>query len=96
VCNILSSVGDLLGTFASPIDPLLGSLQMNGGSTDTQALLVGSPAIEAGETGACTDIDGDPFIFDQRGVSRPKGPACDIGAFENENPFTLYLPVVLR
>ncbi|MBI3823925.1 MAG: right-handed parallel beta-helix repeat-containing protein [Planctomycetes bacterium] len=54
---------------------LLGLLQGNGGPTKTHALLSGSPAIDAGiNTGAPAT--------DQRGVSRPKGSAVDIGAFE--------------
>ena len=56
-------------------DPLLGPLQDNGGSTFTHALLTGSPAIDAG---TCT---GAPTI-DQRGVFRPQGASCDIGAYE--------------
>ncbi len=56
-------------------DPKLGPLANNGGPTQTQALLPGSPAIDAGTaTGAPTT--------DQRGVSRPKGGGVDIGAFE--------------
>jgi hypothetical protein len=59
------------------VDPRLGPLAANGGPTLTQALLPGSPAIDAvPATGA-----GCPAT-DQRGVSRPQGPACDIGAFE--------------
>jgi CSLREA domain-containing protein len=54
-------------------NPLLGALLNNGGQTDTLALGAGSPAIDAGA--ACASVD-------QRGVSRPQGPACDIGAFE--------------
>jgi hypothetical protein len=57
-------------------DPKLGPLADNGGPTQTQALLVGSPAIDAGSP------DCPPPATDQRGVSRPQGPACDIGAFE--------------
>ncbi len=41
------------------------------------ALLLGSPAIDHGGTAA----DGCPAT-DQRGVIRPQGAACDIGAFE--------------
>ena len=54
-------------------DPLLGALRNNGGPTRTHALLTGSPAIDAGDTDLTTD---------QRGQSRPAGPADDIGAFE--------------
>jgi CSLREA domain-containing protein/uncharacterized repeat protein (TIGR01451 family) len=53
----------------------LGGLGNNGGETDTMALREGSPAIDAGTNDGCSPAD-------QRGVSRPQGPACDIGAFE--------------
>lgn len=59
------------------VDPLLGPLQDNGGPTPTMALLPGSPAIDGV---AATDCP--PPTVDQRGVSRPQGPRCDIGAFE--------------
>ena len=54
-------------------DPILGPLQDNGGPTQTQALLAGSPALDAGDTLEITD---------QRGEARPFGLADDIGAFE--------------
>jgi CSLREA domain-containing protein len=57
------------------IDPVLGPLQDNGGRTFTHALLAGSPALNAGGFTPCE-------LTDQRGLSRPQGPACDIGAFE--------------
>ena len=57
-------------------NPLLGSLMNNGGPTPTMALGAGSAAIDTGGlTGLATD---------QRGVSRPQGSGCDIGAFELE------------
>jgi hypothetical protein len=56
--------------------PLLGSLQNNGGPTRTHALLPGSPAIDAVPLGDCT------VNIDQRGVPRPQGVSCDIGAYE--------------
>jgi hypothetical protein len=96
VCGIFGGVGDILGSFASPVDPILGPLQLNGGSTATHALLAGSPAINVSEVGACTDIDGNLFILDQRGVTRPQANRCDIGAFEYEFPCSLYLPLVVR
>ena len=54
---------------------LLGPLADNGGPTPTHALLDGSPAIDAADGGLCPSTD-------QRGVARPQGPACDVGAFE--------------
>jgi CSLREA domain-containing protein/uncharacterized repeat protein (TIGR01451 family) len=56
-------------------DPRLGPLADNGGETDTLALLAGSPAIDAGTSEGCP-------VLDQRGVARPIGTACDIGAYE--------------
>ena len=59
-------------------DPGLGPLADNGGPTLTHALLSGSIAFDAG------DCAGGTINSDQRGVSRPQGEACDIGAFEVE------------
>ncbi len=60
-------------------DPKLGRLANNGGPTQTHALLADSGAIDNGDI-TCADppIDG----LDQRGITRPQGEACDIGAFE--------------
>lgn len=59
----------------------LGSLADNGGPTATHALGETSSAVDAAAD--CTDIDGTTSIeADQRGVKRPQGSACDIGAFE--------------
>jgi hypothetical protein len=53
----------------------LGLLQDNGGPTSTVRPGIGSTAIDAV---AC-----DPAVTtDQRGASRPRGAACDIGAVE--------------
>jgi filamentous hemagglutinin family protein len=70
------NVSTLVGTRANPINPRLGSLQDNGGSTPTQALLVNSPAINAGAVSSITT--------DQRGVSRSgiRDTIPDIGAYE--------------
>jgi hypothetical protein len=63
-------------------DPTLGALTGNGGTTETQALLAGSPAIDQIPVDQCTQGEGFPLDTDQRGVTRPQGAACDIGAFE--------------
>jgi hypothetical protein len=89
--TITPTTGDQIGTAATPIDPLLGPLQNNGGPTQTQALLVGSPAIDKGA--AATDpVTGNLITTDQRGFTRPVddpaianatgGNGSDIGAFE--------------
>jgi uncharacterized repeat protein (TIGR01451 family) len=62
------------------IDPLLGPLAYNGGPTKNQALLEGSPAIDAASD--CTNLFSGLVTEDQRGVKRPWGTACDIGAYE--------------
>ena len=73
-----AATGDIVGTSDNPIDPRLGSLDANGGSTQTYALLESSPAIDAGDP---TMLDTDPTT-DQRGFPRVSGARADIGAFE--------------
>ena len=60
----------------------LGPLQDNGGPTWTHALLPGSRAIGAGFNAICANWP--VSNVDQRGVARPQGYACDVGAFEFE------------
>ena len=67
-------------------DPLLGPLQGNGGPTFTRALWAGSPAIDQIPPGLCRNQYGAAPVPDQRGVSRPAGPLCDIGAYEGAVP----------
>ncbi len=56
-------------------DPLLGSLADNGGPTLTMLPQVGSGLIDAGNDATCEETD-------QRGIPRPEGVTCDIGAVE--------------
>jgi len=66
-------------------DPRLGALGDYGGATETIPLLPGSSAIDAG-----LDALPDGTVIcpatDQRGVARPQGAHCDIGAFEYVPP----------
>jgi len=66
--------GDLVGTDAAPLDPLLSPLAIYGGGTETRHPLVSSPVIDAGGVSA--------LATDQRGLSRTMGAATDIGAVE--------------
>lgn len=62
------------------VDPLLGMLADNGGSTWTHALQSGSAAIESGNNSDCEGALVNNS--DQRGVARPQGSNCDVGAYE--------------
>ena len=77
----ISNSGDQSGTLAARLDMKIDSLQFNGGTTPTHALLAGSPAIDAGSNA------GVP-VLDQRGYARPADgdgdltATTDIGAYE--------------
>jgi hypothetical protein len=63
-------------------DPRLGPLADSGGPTLTQALLAGSPALDAGSATG-TDQRGAPRPFDLKGIAKaPGGNTADIGAYE--------------
>jgi hypothetical protein len=77
--GLLTATGDQINT-----DPLLGPLQDNGGPTFTHALLVGSPAIDAGDPNFNPNSFNPPMVYDQRGTgfNRVANGRIDIGAFE--------------
>ncbi len=79
--NFSAAHGDRIGTTANPLNPGLASaLAPNGGSTQTLALLPGSPAINAGDNNLLSVTGAN----DQRGdgYARMVDGALDIGAFE--------------
>jgi uncharacterized repeat protein (TIGR01451 family) len=76
--------GDLVNT-----DPRLSPLADNGGAATisghaapTHALLASSPAIDAGNRAAPGTGGNACAATDQRGLARPQGLHCDIGAYE--------------
>lgn len=75
------NVNDLLGTDPK-LEPFIND---NGGPTRSFMLRPDSPAIDYARTCPATD---------QRGVKRPIGPNCDVGAVEYAS--LLYLPLVTR
>jgi len=86
------AIGDLVGTNSNPIDPRLTPLQDNGGPTFTHALLSDSPALNAGNPAVPGSGGNACLATDQRGVTRPSGSQCDIGAYE-EDGATGYLTI---
>lgn len=71
-------------------DPRLGPLASNGGATATLLPAAGSAAIDAIPPGRCGES------ADQRGLPRPSGPGCDVGAVEaQQGPAPHFVPVVL-
>jgi Ca2+-binding RTX toxin-like protein len=76
-CAVTTTTGDVTGQ-----DPRLQQLADNGGPTDTRALRNNSPAVDAGNPANETGTGGACEPEDQRGFDRPRGPTCDIGAFE--------------
>ena len=101
--NLIGNLAGASGTIGTGTDIVnpnakLGTLQNNGGSTPTHALLSGSPAINAGNNSLIFpdtfDLDGDgnkteTFPFDQTGKARIVGSKVDIGAVEFTSSPTL-------
>lgn len=90
-CTFAPAEGDIVGTPAQ-----LAALAQNGGASPTMALLPGSPGADDGNpdtpgsnAAACLDAD-------QRGIGRPRGTACDIGAYEAEPPNAITLGKLSR
>ena len=73
----LTGAGDMNST-----NPLLGPTADNGGPTPTDAPLLNSPARDGVPIAYCRDATSIPVTSDERGVTRPQGPACDIGSVE--------------
>jgi hypothetical protein len=96
------------GTIPTPIRGIIQSLAHNGGSSRTHAPMEGSPAIDAAVStyslgGLFLFGEGCSYTLlfpsfgivtrsDQRGIKRPKGVACDIGAVEFEESMFFVIP----
>jgi CSLREA domain-containing protein len=83
-------------TTKTDVNPGLGPLQNNGGTTLTHALLANSLAIDAGNPATPGSGGNACEIIDQRGIARPQGSACDIGAYEFVHGGFIYLPLIFK
>lgn len=84
----LNAAGSLTNT-----NPLLATQANYGGKTPVYGLLADSPAIDHIPDGV--NGCGTSYLTDQRGMTRPTGDGCDIGAFEFEEQI-IYLPIVMK
>jgi len=90
-CSWTAGANDVI----NPATANIGALANNGGATLTHKLLTSpsnSPAIDAGnDVDGCQDRFAVTLTTDQRGMTRPQGTACDIGAFERQPTDTGFL-----
>ena len=77
VTGFTPGLSDIVPAPAITASKILGPLKKNGGPTKTHALVKGTPAINV-----IPFTDPGCSGTDQRGVARPRGHGCDIGAFE--------------
>ncbi|MFN2476028.1 MAG: beta strand repeat-containing protein [Chthoniobacterales bacterium] len=82
------TMGDQVGTSASPIDPKLAVLGSYNGPTQTLGLVSNSPAINAGNP----NFDATTLPKDQRGMARVRAGRLDIGAYEAAAPPVITAP----
>ncbi len=83
-----NTCGFTAATSLTGTNPRLGPLGDHGDGVLTLPLLPGSPAIDAGDDATCPATD-------ERGVARPQGAHCDIGAYE-ASIWYRWLPVAQR
>ncbi|HVN55599.1 MAG TPA: right-handed parallel beta-helix repeat-containing protein [Anaerolineaceae bacterium] len=85
-------------TVVTPVQLNLGPLHYDLGPTPVISPLPGSLAIDSGDNTVCAAAAGSPSFgaggLDQRGVARPQGMGCDVGAVESPVIYSLYLPIV--
>lgn len=79
-CGLDPSAGDQVNITSGELN--LGPLRDNGGPTLTRAPLANSFAIDVIEPADCIDAQAERLATDQRGIERPQGSACDVGAVE--------------
>ena len=88
----MSSDSSCSGFAFTNVDPKLKPLAPNSGGTLNHALALGSPAVDRVPASAC------PVTLDQRFFGRPWWwtNRCDIGAFELQPYYPVFVPIVFR
>jgi hypothetical protein len=81
VTGFVPGLTDIVPAKGVKVKNIVAPLKNNGGPTQTHALAPGSPALNV-----VPFTDPNCTSTDQRGVDRPQGTGCDIGAFEQSGP----------
>jgi len=87
-CGMSAASGDLIGTGASPLDPMLNSAVDDLNFHVYQTPAIGSPLIDAGNPNGCIDEVGTRLVRDQMANFRHQDGSqsgtdrCDMGAIE--------------
>ncbi len=88
-CEFTTTAQDMLG-----VNPELGALANNGGPTETELPLAGSPLIAAGGTCTSTLTNTAPTTLDVDQRDDPRVGACDIGAVQLQAAARVALPTM--
>jgi hypothetical protein len=96
--NLATDTSCDAATVKGPAELALGALLEAAGPAPVIPLQFGSAAIDAGVDAVCAAPQGTPAYgaggIDQRGVSRPVGAHCDVGAYEWNLTFWLNFPAI--
>jgi len=87
--GVLSGTNNVVNVDAATV--VITPLANNGGPTQTLALLASGSAVDVGNDAVCASASINNV--DQRGIARPQGTHCDIGAFEVVPPASAVLAV---
>lgn len=81
-CSVTPTMGDQIGTSASPLDPELLPLAVAENGVPMHALAVTSPAIDSANPAVPGSGGNACLADDARGANRTLNTTCDIGAYE--------------
>jgi hypothetical protein len=85
-----ANVGTVTQTGNSPTqaDPLLGALSIYRSSPNALPVIpIGSNSPAYNTATSCLDSNNAAVGLDERGATRPYGPACDVGAYEFDGDY---------
>ncbi len=96
-CTLEGDTSTSIYSTTTALSPELGALSDNNAFARYHPLLSTSPAVNHGNPQGCKGIGNTLLTKDQRQYPRPKGSACDIGAYESSFvDYQVFLPAIRR